>query len=164
MPAIPIRRPREDAGAEDCQEEGEEEDDDDDTERQPGEDSPIILAALTLGLNHIRTRSAPSPSPLRFSSSVDTPSVIVDHVGNNDKEKAEVSIGVDTKPKWPIPSHHLANTDQGKSIPVLFRIVICLCFFPLSVWIAIDLITRIGINCDVLVNSWRMFHFHGDGE
>ncbi|CAI0404394.1 unnamed protein product [Linum tenue] len=38
--------------------------------RDPNDKAPIILPS-SLGLNHIRTRSVPSPSPLRFSSSAD---------------------------------------------------------------------------------------------
>ncbi|KAK6262182.1 hypothetical protein QUC31_007998 [Theobroma cacao] len=49
-------------------------------------DSTIILAS-TLGLNHIRTRSNPLPSPLRFSSSAGTPS----NLGHVDSKLGSVS-------------------------------------------------------------------------
>ncbi|XP_021286311.1 probable serine/threonine protein kinase IRE [Herrania umbratica] len=49
-------------------------------------DSTIILASA-LGLNHIRTRSNPLPSPLRFSSSAGTPS----NLGNVDSNLGRVS-------------------------------------------------------------------------
>ncbi|KAL6131880.1 hypothetical protein ACLB2K_070253 [Fragaria x ananassa] len=71
IPPIPIRRnPRHLAEVNEESEEEEEGDDDDDEDeddfRERRETTPILLAA-SLGLNHIRTRSA--PSPLRFSSS-----------------------------------------------------------------------------------------------
>lgn len=73
IPPIPIRRsPRHLVEVnEESEEEGDddEEDDDDDFTERKGT-TPILLAA-SLGLNHIRTRSA--PSPLRFSSSACTP-------------------------------------------------------------------------------------------
>lgn len=64
IPQIPFRRNARDE-SDDSEEEGEEdeEDNDDDTDSQ---DSNFIIPSA-LGLNHIRTRSA--PSPLRFSSS-----------------------------------------------------------------------------------------------
>lgn len=70
IPQIPVRRNARDED-EDSEEEDEEEEDDDDDEDDEDEDtrsreSSFILPS-SLGLNHIRTRSA--PSPLRFSSS-----------------------------------------------------------------------------------------------
>jgi hypothetical protein len=59
------------------------------------ENSPIIMASA-LGLNHIRTRSLPIPSPLRFSSSAATPSYLGNaQVNNNNND--EVKTGVDTR-------------------------------------------------------------------
>ncbi|KAJ6882891.1 serine/threonine protein kinase IRE [Populus alba x Populus x berolinensis] len=51
--------------------------------------SPIIMASA-LGLNHIRTRSLPVPSPLRFSSSAGTPSYLENAQVNNKEDKTDV--------------------------------------------------------------------------
>jgi hypothetical protein len=59
------------------------------------ENSPIIMASA-LGLNHIRTRSLPIPSPLRFSSSAATPSYLGNAQVNNNNDD-EVKTGVDTR-------------------------------------------------------------------
>ncbi|XP_050387584.1 probable serine/threonine protein kinase IRE [Argentina anserina] len=81
IPPIPIRRsPRhlaevneesEEEEADDDEDDDDDDDDDDLLERR--ETTPILLAA-SLGLNHIRTRSA--PSPLRFSSSAGEPTIL----------------------------------------------------------------------------------------
>lgn len=102
IPPIPIRRsPRHTIHEDEEFEEFEEEDDDDDdddeeeyedqvrTERKT-DGAPIVLAS-SLGLNHIRTRSA--PSPLRFSSSVCAPS-------NFGDESNKVKYTVKPKPKF----------------------------------------------------------------
>ena len=73
------------------------------------ENSPIIMASA-LGLNHIRTRSLPIPSPLRFSSSTATSSYLGNAQVNNsnnindddddeeeEEEEEEVKTGVDTR-------------------------------------------------------------------
>ncbi|PRQ59864.1 putative protein kinase AGC-MAST family [Rosa chinensis] len=82
IPPIPIRRsPRHLAEVnEQSDEEGDDdEDDDDDDFRERRETTPILLAA-SLGLNHIRTRSA--PSPLRFSSSAGEPLIPGEEANN----------------------------------------------------------------------------------
>lgn len=97
IPPIPIRRsPRHTIHEDEEFEEFEEEDDDDEeyedqvrTERKT-DDAPIVLAS-SLGLNHIRTRSA--PSPLRFSSSVCAAS-------NFGDESNKVKYTVKPKPKF----------------------------------------------------------------
>jgi hypothetical protein len=70
IPQIPIRRsPKDDEYAtqsdDDDDDEDEEEEGEDDVSDPDDADSPMLVASK-LGLNHIRTRSA--PSPLRFSS------------------------------------------------------------------------------------------------
>ncbi|KAG6746373.1 hypothetical protein POTOM_050913 [Populus tomentosa] len=79
------------------------------------ENSPIIMASA-LGLNHIRTRSLPIPSPLRFSSSAATSSYLGnaqvnnnnninddddddddDDVDEDEEEEEEVKTGVDKR-------------------------------------------------------------------
>jgi len=76
-------------------------------------DSPEILAPSSLGLNHIRTKSSPAPSPLRFSSA--TPLI---SPGQDDKDvaKEKPRVGVvdaraDARARWPIPPH---QPDQGR--------------------------------------------------
>ncbi|KAF5959868.1 hypothetical protein HYC85_001077, partial [Camellia sinensis] len=64
------------------------------------EDESIILAS-SLGLNHIRTRSASLPSPLRFSSSLANPS-------NKDE--------VGTRSKSSIPHHNATSLEPGKKV------------------------------------------------
>lgn len=78
-------------------------------------DSPEILAPSSLGLNHIRTKSSPAPSPLRFSSA--TPLI---SPGQDDKDvaKEKPRVGVvdaraDARARWPIPPH---QPDQGIDI------------------------------------------------
>ncbi|CAL1405176.1 unnamed protein product [Linum trigynum] len=88
IPPIPLRRMHRSDAAEltlddftdfsGNNEEDEEEEEDGQEEdsgfelRDPNDKSPIILPS-SLGLNHIRTRSVPTPSPLRFSSSAGMP-------------------------------------------------------------------------------------------
>ncbi|KAM7266387.1 hypothetical protein ACFE04_004284 [Oxalis oulophora] len=111
IPPIPVQRNNKNNGSDDDEEEDSGDDANNEDDSQPiivddvddgnissssdttSFSSPIILAS-SLGLNHIRTRSAPSPSPLRFFSSAGTPSNIADVVCS--KEKASV---VDTKLK-----------------------------------------------------------------
>lgn len=66
IPQIPIRRSaKDDEYATRSDDEDEEEEGEDDVSDPDDADSPMLVASK-LGLNHIRTRSA--PSPLRFSS------------------------------------------------------------------------------------------------
>lgn len=131
IPQIPIQRTSHqepaknvDGSRSSSDEDSEDEDDDDDFgnyhygkndlyERNMGsEDDSSILLASTLGLNHIRTRSTPLPSPLRFSSSAGTPSNI-GNVGSSktgnvaNKEKLKVGIEAYTSDPNIIP------IDQG---------------------------------------------------
>ncbi|CAN8251890.1 unnamed protein product [Cochlearia groenlandica] len=78
----------------------------DETEKK-ADDSPEILAPSSLGLNHIRTKSIPAPSPLRFSSS--TPLILED----NKEEKPKVDARADARARWPIPPH---QPDLGKKV------------------------------------------------
>ncbi|XP_038686780.1 probable serine/threonine protein kinase IRE isoform X2 [Tripterygium wilfordii] len=120
IPPIPLRRGQRDDSTDiednvdDTEEEEEEEEEEveeeDDDFPGPDEDTPIILAAA-LGLNHIRTRSAPSPSPLRFSSTAGTPS----NLGNRArKEKAGAAEPI---PGWATPHHQPNPMEQGKKVP-----------------------------------------------
>ncbi|KAJ6671958.1 SERINE/THREONINE-PROTEIN KINASE [Salix viminalis] len=78
------------------------------------ENPPIILAS-TLGLNHIRTRSLPVPSPLRFSSSAGTPSYLGNAQVNNKEDKTgfETRLGGGEKVSWshskPLRTHSQLN-------------------------------------------------------
>ncbi|TQD98493.1 hypothetical protein C1H46_015741 [Malus baccata] len=67
IPQIPIHRSPRHTIHEGEEFEDDEEGEDDDSAERRADDPPIVLPS-SLGLNHIRTRSA--PSPLRFSSSV----------------------------------------------------------------------------------------------
>ncbi|KAA8533840.1 hypothetical protein F0562_031357 [Nyssa sinensis] len=69
-----------------------------------------IVVASSLGLNHIRTRSAPLPSPLRFSSSAATPS----NLGNDANKGKEED--VESRLKWSIPLQHTTSMEQGKKV------------------------------------------------
>lgn len=95
-----------------------EEDDDDETakvdevspelavEGSTSHDSPEILAPSSLGLNHIRTKSSPAPSPLRYSSATPLISPIQDD--KDVKEKPRVGVvdaRADARARWPIPPH-----------------------------------------------------------
>lgn len=60
--------------------------------------SPEMLAPYSLGLNHIRTKSSPAPSPLGLPSVQDKPRV--------DAADARA----DARARWPIPPH---QPDQG---------------------------------------------------
>ncbi|CAK7337072.1 unnamed protein product [Dovyalis caffra] len=55
------------------------------------DNTPIIMASA-LGLNHIRTRSLPIPSPLRFSSSAGTPSCLGNAMYKEDKTGVEMRL------------------------------------------------------------------------
>ncbi|KAM5557119.1 putative serine/threonine protein kinase IRE [Rosa sericea] len=109
IPPIPIRRsPRHLAEVNEQSDEEEDDDDeddngdDDDDFRERRETTPILLAA-SLGLNHIRTRSA--PSPLRFSSSAGAPLIPGEEANN-------MNYTVKSKPQ-PVKFVHLS---QSKSL------------------------------------------------
>ncbi|XWS50683.1 hypothetical protein CRYUN_Cryun12cG0107400 [Craigia yunnanensis] len=85
-------------------------------ERNMGDDndSSIILAS-TLGLNHIKTRSTPLPSPLRFSSSAGTPSNpgnVGSKLGNVAK-KEKLTDAIEACTSHPNIN---SNIDQGKKV------------------------------------------------
>ncbi|XP_010550576.1 PREDICTED: probable serine/threonine protein kinase IRE [Tarenaya hassleriana] len=121
--AIPVRRPAtedEGGGGErtEAGDGGEEKPPASCAEGSRSSESPVILAASSLGLNHIRTKSAPSPSPLRFSSSLATP-LNLSGLGEKDAiamEKARVAYA-DARVRWPIPPHQSGSADQGKKVP-----------------------------------------------
>ncbi|KAM1708827.1 hypothetical protein TB2_001704 [Malus domestica] len=115
IPPIPIRRSpsqtiQEDKEFEEEFEEGyedDEEDEDDDRAERIADAAPIVLAS-SLGLNHIRTRSA--PSPLRFSSSVCAPL-------NFGDESSRVKYTVKPKPKHvPLQPAKSVQWNQSKSL------------------------------------------------
>ncbi|CAA7035084.1 unnamed protein product [Microthlaspi erraticum] len=77
-------------------------------------DSPEILAPSSLGLNHIRTKSSPAPSPLGLSSA--TPLIPPIQDDKDAKEKPRVGAAdarADARARWPIPPH---QPDQGKNV------------------------------------------------
>ena len=95
--------------------------------RGDNEASSIILAS-TLGLNHIRTRSNPLPSPLRFSSSAEAPpnpgkpGSKLGIVSNEEKESAGIEA---------FTCHRVLNTsDQGTGHFLLY-IYVCMYKFYL---------------------------------
>ncbi|PSR93354.1 Serine/threonine protein kinase [Actinidia chinensis var. chinensis] len=100
IPPIPVRRsPSKGEFADGSDEDG------GDSE---GEEASIILAS-SLGLNHIRTRSAPLPSPLLFSSLVGSPSII----GNHDELGKD---GVWPRDKCSTPNHNSTEQVFAKEI------------------------------------------------
>lgn len=90
IPPIPIRRVKNDE-VEDDNNNG----DQGDKELSENEESAILLAS-SLGLNHIKTRSVPSPSPLRFSSSAGFPNL------KNEAKKDKVN--PETVSKFVVPT------------------------------------------------------------
>ncbi|KFK27959.1 hypothetical protein AALP_AA8G453600 [Arabis alpina] len=84
-------------------------------EGSTSDDSPEILAPSSLGLNHIRTKSSPAPSPLRFSSATPSISSITD---DKDAKEEKPRVGLidaraDARARWPIPPH---QPDLGKKV------------------------------------------------
>ncbi|XP_057996119.1 probable serine/threonine protein kinase IRE isoform X2 [Hevea brasiliensis] len=120
IPPIPVRRTHFHETADSSPfHDTEDEKEDDDLSYLPKDDenSPVILAS-SLGLYCIRTQSAPSPSPLRFSSTAGRPS----NIGNDNdsnavkKEDHKGSIIESTKLKWALPLHSVSSRDQGKKV------------------------------------------------
>lgn len=90
IPQIPIHRsPKHDYATRSDDEEDEEEQREDDVSDTEDADSPMLVASK-LGLNHIRTRSA--PSPLRFSSLAGTLSNL-----GNDSNRTKATVPAETK-------------------------------------------------------------------
>lgn len=123
IPAIPFRHPS-------TEKEGEEEEDKPAksgeatpalaAEGSTSHDSPEILAPSSLGLNHIRTKSSPAPSPLGLSSA--TPLIPPIQDDKDAKEKPRVGAAdarADARARWPIPPH---QPDQGTFPFARFRI------------------------------------------
>ncbi|GLT40305.1 hypothetical protein SLA2020_144500 [Shorea laevis] len=111
IPPIPIRRSNRESESDESA--SDYEDDQEFELEQRIEGSSMILAS-SLGLNHIRTRSGPASSPLRFSSSVGTPSNLGNGAANipnagNYKEKA--GAGIEDRPK------RSTLMEQGKKVP-----------------------------------------------
>lgn len=102
IPPIPIRRKPKIEGNNN---EIDGNNDDDGEEQEPDDSSPLLASAL--GLNHIRTRSVSSPSPLRFSSSAAMQSY---HCDDADKVKD----GEDSHRKWTNPHQPTVSPAQGK--------------------------------------------------
>lgn len=101
IPPIPIRRKPKIEGNNN---EIDGNNDDDGEEQEPDDSSPLLASAL--GLNHIRTRSVSSPSPLRFSSSAAMQSY---HCDDADKVKDEE----DSHRKWTNPHQPTVSPAQG---------------------------------------------------
>ncbi|KAK9291428.1 hypothetical protein L1049_019375 [Liquidambar formosana] len=102
IPHIPIRRTQKDDAAE-----IEETSDEDDDEEESDFEVSSIINASSLGLNHIRTRSA--PSPLRFSLLSSMPSNLGDN-GNKGKDA-----GAARPIKRAVPHHPPTPTEQGEN-------------------------------------------------
>ncbi|KAK6926364.1 Protein kinase domain, partial [Dillenia turbinata] len=81
---------------------------DDEQEVETSEEDASPILASSLGLNHIRTR--PAPSPLRFSSSAGMPSNVVPDSRCGASDDAEPS------PKWSIPHNLSVPIDPGKKV------------------------------------------------
>ncbi|KAG8638492.1 hypothetical protein MANES_14G034300v8 [Manihot esculenta] len=119
IPPIPIRRThfRENAESSPFDDtEDEKEDDELSDFPKEGKNSPVILAS-SLGLNHIKTQSAPAPSPLRFSSTAGRLSNLRNN--NNSTVNKEDHAGAfieSTKLKWALPLHSVSSMDQGKKV------------------------------------------------
>ncbi|KAH7854620.1 hypothetical protein Vadar_016004 [Vaccinium darrowii] len=105
IPPIPVRRSSGEAGIADGEEGGS-----GGVEGAESEEEASIVLASSLGLNHIRTRSAPLPSPLRFSW-VGTPS----NLGGNGADTGKD--GACPKADLPIPHvHDSGATEQGRKV------------------------------------------------
>ncbi|CAN0891583.1 Probable serine/threonine protein kinase IRE, partial [Linum grandiflorum] len=93
----------------------EEEDDDDSVAELQDSDgkTPIILPS-SLGLNHIRTRSAPSPSPLRFSSSAGMPLKISNSKESRNAKEEKGRTEARTKAKM---NNQIPPMDPGRKVP-----------------------------------------------
>ncbi|KAL5744366.1 hypothetical protein ACOSQ2_027482 [Xanthoceras sorbifolium] len=110
IPPIPLRRgKKEDSSAaadDDCYNSEE----DEQSQEKSENDDLLILQASSLGLNHIKTKSlpTPSPSPLRFSSSAGTPNL--KNLVKRDKLEAEI------KPKFIVPQTKTPS-ETGKKAP-----------------------------------------------
>lgn len=112
IPPIPVRRSSGEAGIADGEEGGS-----GGVEGAESEEEASIVLASSLGLNHIRTRSAPLPSPLRFSW-VGTPS----NLGGNGADTGKD--GACPKADLSIPHVH----DSGATEQGLFSISMYSCF------------------------------------
>ncbi|XP_031265830.1 probable serine/threonine protein kinase IRE [Pistacia vera] len=110
IPPIPIRRGKNDE-LEDTNNNNNNNDDDKGNKELSESEKSAILLASSLGLNHIKTRSASSPSPLRFSSSAGFPNL--KNEAKNDKVNAE------TVPKFVAPTESKiarTMTEPGKKV------------------------------------------------
>lgn len=102
IPPIPIRRGKNDQVVEDDNNNNNNKNNDNRGNKEIREnEEPAILLASSLGLNHIKTRSTPSPSPLRFSSSAGFPLT-----SRNDAKKDKVD--AEFKPKSVVPAESKA--------------------------------------------------------
>ncbi|GAV90923.1 Pkinase domain-containing protein [Cephalotus follicularis] len=117
MPPIPVRRVdrhvnEEDEEEEVCVEQRINEINDD--EPSSSSSSPPIILPSCLGLNHIRTRSVPSPSPLRFSS---TSAAILssDDVNSKDTDCNDVNV-LDSTFKQEFPYYLVTSLEQGRKV------------------------------------------------
>lgn len=100
MPPIPNRSTT-------IEEEGEERDEEVEGEEErelPKDVTSSILLASSLGLNHIRTRSA--PSPLRFPSLVGAPS-------NLSNDSVRIDDGTNANPVSKMSRQNVASTELG---------------------------------------------------
>lgn len=115
IPPIPIRRSQKETESEESISDNEDEIGIEDSKSEPQSKGSSIILASALGLNHIRTRSDPVPSPLRFSTTAGTPSNLGNSAGSipNSKQLKEKKVEsarnpvIESKPK-------LAPPEQGK--------------------------------------------------
>ncbi|XP_044504871.1 probable serine/threonine protein kinase IRE [Mangifera indica] len=101
IPPIPIRRGKNDQVVEDDNNNNNKNNDNRGNKEIRENEEPAILLASSLGLNHIKTRSTPSPSPLRFSSSAGFPLT-----SRNEAKKDKVD--AEFKPKSVVPAESKA--------------------------------------------------------
>lgn len=105
IPPIPVRKSLSRAESEEITYESSE---DDGVNGDETESDPFMIQASALGLNHIRTRSAPSHALLRFLNSTSSkPS----NLGGSDPNKGKD--GFDYRSKAPLPPN---STEQGRSL------------------------------------------------
>ncbi|XP_027110474.1 probable serine/threonine protein kinase IRE isoform X1 [Coffea arabica] len=114
IPPIPLRHRVETADDDDGDDDHREIDE---STSEDDDDSPVIDASI-LGLNHIRTRSA--PLPLKSLNSIETPSSSGRHPQNNKSNNEGSHNEVDPRPKIsPVPQQSTSTStepEQGKRV------------------------------------------------
>lgn len=106
IPRIPIRR----AKNEEVKDDGNNNDTDRSNKKPSENEESAILSASSLGLNRIKTKSAPSPSPLRFSSSACFPL-------NHKKEAKNDKVDAEIRSKFGFPTESERKTATATTEP-----------------------------------------------